>query len=772
MKKIIALFTAFLILSCATFASVISSSEAQTAGINFYKQNSKKNISSVSLALTKTNTVGSPLYYVFNINSNDGFVIVAADNASTPILGYNDIGHYDASNLPPNFSEWMNNYAKEITYIQTHNIQPTSEITTQWNAYLNGVKIPNGKHAMSAVPPLTNIIWNQTGFFNAMCPGGCVTGCCATAMAQVLQYWKYPAHGLFSNTYNENKPQYQEDYGIISRNFYNEYFNWAAMPDTVNAPNADVARLMLDCGISIDMNYGPGGSNAQVICPNSFSNQGADSVCDQSAYVKFFGYNRHTIRGYYKLQFSDSIWKVMLENELDHGRIVQYTGGGDIGHTWLCEGYNSSTQFYMNWGWGGSSNGYYALNGLLSNYDSLQQACMGIEPPAASAQFIANNVSIHKGAAVYFTDESLTPTNITSWHWSFPGGTPDTSTLQNPLITYKTPGIYNVTLIVTAPGGGDTLTKRNYIVVQPDSNPLALYQNFESGQFPPTGWYLNNPNNLNTSNLSYGNIWQRYSRPGGGGFGTSNSCMMFYNFNSGYRMYLVNEPPPPNPMGGQNQQIYSTVYNFTHVYKDSLYFDVAYAPYNTTFSDTLAIYYSLDCGSTWTNFYYKGGMQLATTANNISTTGDTLGFIPTSSDWRTEYIQLPAQLSGQPSVMFSFENRSYWGGQLYLDNINVPVGSTLAVNNISSPDNNVTLYPNPNNGNFIVTLSHAELVSASHPMLEIYNVLGEKVMFETLKQVQGDNLMQLNNTSNGVYFYRVVNESGELLGNGKLVIQK
>ncbi len=767
MKKNILVLIFAIIFAGESFANGITNSEAKLVGTNFYKQNSSKNISAVTLAYTETGTDGSPLYYAFNINSSDGFVIVAADDAYYPIIGYNDKGRFDMTKPSPEFKSWMTKYAKQIAYVKTNHIQPTLDVTTEWNAYTSGKTNTGKRHLPGSVLPLTNEIWNQSPYFNAMCPGGSVTGCCATAMSQILKYWGYPKHGLLSNTYNENTPQYQNNYGVLSRNFYNDYFNWAAMPDTVNSPNAEVAKLLFDCGISIDMNYGPGGSNAQVICPNSFSNQGADSICNQASYVKFFGYNRHTIQGYYKKQFSDSVWTAMMKNELDHGRLIQYTGGGDIGHTWVVEGYNSSSQFYMNWGWGGSSNGYFALNGLISNFDSLEQACIGIEPPAAYAQFYANNTSVHTGSGVYFSDESLSPKTITGWHWSFPGGTPSTSTSQNPLVTYDSAGIYSVTLIVDATSGSDTITKRNYIIVQPNNVSLPFTQTFESSTFPPKGWYINNPNNWGTSNNSYGSLWQLYSHANGGGYGTSNNCMMFYNFNAGYRDYLLNEPPIPNPIGGQNQQIYTSTYNFTYVVKDSLSFDVAYAPYNTTYSDTLAVYYSLDCGVTWNNIYFKGGMDLATTATNISTTGDTLGFIPTTTQWRTEVINLPSRVYGQPSVMFSFENRSYWGGQLYLDNISVPKGVTESVNSIIANNPTISVFPNPNNGEFTIRFSHPAQAS-----IEIYNMLGEKVTFVALQQVQGDNLINLTNEPNGVYFYRVLSQAGNLIGSGKLIIQK
>ena len=771
MKKIIPLLIIAILFTGEIFANNVSSSRAQTVATNFYRQNSTKNIVSVSLAYTEISTEGTPLYYVFNVNSNDGFIIVAADDASRPIIGYSDKGHYDHANLPVNFTGWMNSYAKQIKDILSRHLPANADITKEWTSYVNTKSMRRRESMSHAVLPLSNVIWNQGWPFNTMCPGGSVTGCCATAEAQIMQYWKYPLHGLLGNTYNENTPQYSNDYGVISRNFYADTFHWANMPDTLNVANADVALLMYDCGISLDMNYAPGGSNAEVICPNTFSNFAADSVSDQTAYWRFFGYNRHSLRGFYKAQFTDSVWITMLENELNNHRVVQYTGGGDIGHTWVCEGYDSNTYFFMNWGWGGSPNGYFsltALNPYSFNFDSLQQALIGIEPPAASAQFIANNNSVSTGSSVYFTDESLTPTHITSWNWSFPGGTPSTSNLQNPLVTYTTPGIYNVTLIVTAPGGGDTITKRNFIAVQPYKNWLPLTQTFENATFPPTGWYLNNPYDWNTSNASYGSIWQRYSHTGAGGYGLSNSCMLFYNFNSGYRDYLLNQPPPPNPIGGQNVQIYSPAYSFIHVTKDSLDFDVAYAPYNTVYSDTLAVYYSLDCGITWTNIYYKGGMDLATTTSNISTTGDTLGFIPTASQWRTENIKLPSVIYGQPSVMFSFENRSYWGGQLYIDNINIPVeGSTLGVNNISSANGNVELYPNPNSGIFTIQLS----VVSNQSSVEVYNMLGEKV-YSQLVINNSQFIIDLSSKPNGVYFYQVLNEDGSLAGSGKMIIQK
>jgi PKD repeat protein len=758
MKKIILPCLLSLAINFAASASLIPASLAKTVAVNFYKQNSSKAVSTVVLADTKMGAIATS-YYVFNINTNDGFVIVAADDASIPILAYNDKGHYDISNLPPSFASWMKKYVKELDYIQQHNIIATVDITTEWYNYTNGI---SSARTMSAVLPLSDIMWGQGWPYNGMCPGGSVTGCVATAMSQIMRYWKYPAHGLLFNSFNENTPQYSNNYGIISRNFYNDDFNWANMPDTPSSNNPDVALLNVDAGISVDMNYDPSGSNAQVVA-------GDDTVCAQTAYVKFFGYNRYTVRGYYAANFTNAVWLNMMENELNNGRIIQYAGGGDIGHTWVCEGYNASSQFYMNWGWNTSANGYFALNALNPysyNFDSIEEAVIGIQPPAANAQFISNTVSVHTGNTVNFTDESLTPTNITSWNWSFPGGTPAMSNSQNPTVTYNTPGQYNVTLIVTANGGADTMTKTNYIIVQPNNNPLPLSENFESGLFPPTGWYLNNPNGwMANDDSGYGKVWRLLSTPGCGGYSASNGCMMFNNFNKDFNMYLKNQPPWPNPLGGQKLQIYTPAYDFTTQTKDYLYFDIAYEPWDAVYSDSLAVYYSLNCGLTWSSIYLKGGSTLATTANKLSSdTTNHVGFVPASNQWRTETMQLPSPVYGQPSVMFSFENRSGWGGQLYIDNINV--SSTLGVNNIST-NNGVVIYPNPSNGVFTVQSS----LRGTKQSLQIYNVLGEKALTLPLSQAGEGTQIDLSGKPAGIYLYRIITEKGDLVSTGKLILQ-
>ncbi len=168
--------------------------------------------------------------------------------------------------------------------------------------------------------------------------------------------------------------------------------------------------------------------------------------------------------------------------------------------------------------------------------------------------------------------------------------------------------------------------------------------------FPPTQWNINNP-------WLHAASWSQYS--GTGGYGNSNHCMYFNNCLDGKL--------------GQTDQVYTAVYDFSAVSTPYLYFDVAYTPYNSQYSDTLALYYSTDCGNTFTRVYLKGGMNLCTTGGVTVLQGansDMNGcFVPLSNNWRTDTVMIPA-IAGQSNVMFSFENRSGNGSNIYIDNIN------------------------------------------------------------------------------------------------------
>ncbi|MDQ3110405.1 MAG: PKD domain-containing protein [Bacteroidota bacterium] len=252
------------------------------------------------------------------------------------------------------------------------------------------------------------------------------------------------------------------------------------------------------------------------------------------------------------------------------------------------------------------------------------------------ADFSATPLTPCPGQTVQFTDLStFTPS---SWSWSFPGGTPSTSSAQNPAVVYNTPGTYPVTLITTNAAGSGTTTRTSYITVNGAQQPPYI-EGFVSATFLPQGWSLVNP-----GNQTY--FWKRSATVGY----NSTESAYFDNFN-----YTVNN---------DQDEMRSMAINFTGYTSLAMTFDVAYARYNSTRSDTLEVLVSADCGATWTSLYLKGGATLSTAANQ------TTAFIPTNSQWRTETINISAY-AGQNDVLFAFRNHGRHGNNLYVDNINI-----------------------------------------------------------------------------------------------------
>jgi hypothetical protein len=232
-------------------------------------------------------------------------------------------------------------------------------------------------------------------------------------------------------------------------------------------------------------------------------------------------------------------------------------------------------------------------------------------------------------------------------------------------------------------------------------------------------------------------------------------------------------------ISGQRQQINTPSFNFSGVSNAELSFDVAYEPSDLTskppYSDTVVVYYSTDCGSAWTQIYSKGGATLCTTN---STTGDGTDVVtssrgtcfvpPTIAAWRKDSVNLNA-LNGQASVMFSFENRSGWGNIVYLDNINISDGITTGIQSITQ-NSKVKIYPNPNNGSFTLQLEANSNQSMVHSMLEIYDILGRQVYAAEVNP--GTSQIKIDTKVAGVYFYRVMTETGgSLISQGNLMIQ-
>jgi hypothetical protein len=318
------------------------------------------------------------LYRVYNIGTG-GFVIVSGDDAVLPILAYSTESAFPNGTLPVNVAKWMDGYKMEIRATREAAAQPAPAALAEWARWTNG-EAGVDHSARASVAPLLQTTWDQPAPYNAMCPGGSVTGCVATAMAQVMKYHNWPAQGIGFHSYNA------DNYGTLSANFGATTYNWAAMPNNVTGPNTAVATLMYHCGVSVDMHYSPQVSGAWVIEGNSPGTQNNAEF----ALKTYFNYST-SMQGLARANYSDAQWINMLKADLDASRPVIYDGfGNGGGHCFVADGYDDNNFFHFNWGWSGAYNGNFNINALnpdgqgtgggTGSYNSGQEAIFGIQP--------------------------------------------------------------------------------------------------------------------------------------------------------------------------------------------------------------------------------------------------------------------------------------------------------------------------------------------------------------------------------------------------------
>jgi hypothetical protein len=308
------------------------------------------------------------VYYIIGL-SPKGFVIIAANDAATPVLGYSIENDYSFNNQPENFSIWMNGYAEMISSLNENNSIPSERIHQQWQYYLTSPSLKNPT-STTTVGPLLFSIWNQGAPYNYLCPadatgpGGHVyAGCVATAMAQVMYYWRYPEHGIGSHGYTWNP------YGYLFADFGNTTYKWDEMANSINSQNFEMAQLQLQLGISADMMYGGSGSYA-------YSEDAAAALRNN------FGYDQ-SLEIVYRSNYSYEAWKTLLRSQIDLSQPMYYHGFGSGGHAFNIDGYQDTLYFHFNWGWGGSYNGFYHLNNLNpggSNFNNDQAAIINFFP--------------------------------------------------------------------------------------------------------------------------------------------------------------------------------------------------------------------------------------------------------------------------------------------------------------------------------------------------------------------------------------------------------
>ncbi|MDE6279211.1 MAG: C10 family peptidase, partial [Paramuribaculum sp.] len=295
----------------------------------------------------------APAFYVFNNTANQegGFIIASGDDRLRPVLAIVDSGSFDPQNLPDNLRWWLSQYEEEINaYLSSTASIAAPAITATTAGYYY-----DNYASWSTISPLVTTTWSQDEPYNNMCPeyggGRSMTGCVATAMAQVINYHKY-VNGKGTHSYTP--ANWTNSTTKVSYDFGNAEFDWKNMRDSytgneTTAQKNAVANLMFACGVAVDMQY-------------SASASGAFSPVN--GLINYLGYHEKTAEISRSL-YQSTEWEAMIYKELSQNRPLIYSGSStEGGHAFVCDGYSQNGYFHINWGWGGYYDGYFTLSAL------------------------------------------------------------------------------------------------------------------------------------------------------------------------------------------------------------------------------------------------------------------------------------------------------------------------------------------------------------------------------------------------------------------------
>lgn len=330
--------TTILIAICVSALFANGKQISQNAALSAARKYSRTGQVAPAKNLRSDKTNNAP-YYAFNLEQ--GYVIVSGDDEMTELVGYAENGFFDAENVPPQMQLWLDGYAEYVAAVQSGKAKAR--------------KILLSDSPSVVVEPLVTTKWNQDAPFNNFAPEytddnnntqRCATGCAATAMAQIMKFHNWPEQGVGHYSYEH------QSFGTISSNFSKHVYDWTNMIDRYNNGEysnvqADaVALLMKDCGVSLNMNYGPV--------------SGASIYSYTPAFKNYFRYSSRTVNrsGCETAEFTK-----IITDELQEGRPIIYCGTGeDGGHAFVVDGYDTNYFLHVNWGWGGYSDGYFDMN--------------------------------------------------------------------------------------------------------------------------------------------------------------------------------------------------------------------------------------------------------------------------------------------------------------------------------------------------------------------------------------------------------------------------
>ncbi len=352
MKKQILIVT-LLLVAMGLQARPVSEQTARNMTQRFVAAHFEFTRQSTDLQLVKTGLSerGEACYYVYNIGET-GFVIMAADDCVRPILGYSDKGIFNPDDMAPALVDFLESKCRYINDMAQRGSQSFAVLSDWAMLEKTGKLVP--RHGGREDEYLVMTQWNQNYPYNYFCPEGeggpgghCYAGCVATAAAQLMKYWDHPIHGQGSYTYT---PEDHPEYGPLTVNFGEATYDWENMPNSISANSPQeqieaVAQLIYHVGVSVDMNYRPSSSGAVT-----------GKLCERMPAYFFY---TNQIANLYRENYTHEEYMQLVINAIDMDWPMVHRGGG---HAYVLDGYNDNDMVHFNWGWSGSSDGWFNID--------------------------------------------------------------------------------------------------------------------------------------------------------------------------------------------------------------------------------------------------------------------------------------------------------------------------------------------------------------------------------------------------------------------------
>lgn len=365
------------------FSQNVSKQEAKKVAKNYYvnKINKLSDVSIKSIKIDKTTAIknkdNETILYIFDLKEK-GYIITSANKNIVPVLAYSNQSNFDFDNIPPAVNFWLKRYKEQSNYIINSNVKSVNN-NELWKKWLNN-EISTKNINDTLVEPLVTSKWNQTTYYNALCPedpagpdGHTLTGCVATAAGQILYYHRFPSSGTGSYSYD------CPNFGTISEDFSTANYNYDEMADKLTGYSNSAALLLYHLGVTFDMWYGPDGS---AVWNHSVDNS-------LKTYFKYCPETQYVFRDSTTLNW-DSIVAVNLMNK----KPLYYAGWEDLsfqsGHAFVCDGYNGANYYHYNWGWGGAYDGWFYSDNLTpggSQFTYAQEIIKDIYPDTNSYSY-------------------------------------------------------------------------------------------------------------------------------------------------------------------------------------------------------------------------------------------------------------------------------------------------------------------------------------------------------------------------------------------------